>query len=434
MDNVTETRAISASILRSVSRGRRLDLALNEGVQGLEERERRWIHEAVYGTVRFRGRLDFLLDLHLSEGLDSLSPSVLNLFRLGAYQLLFMESVPAYAALSQTVSLVRQTAGEGGARLANGVLRSLDGEGGGVERFPDFQEDPEAHLSTWGSHPRWLVRRWLARWAPDAVRRLVEWDNSPPPSYFRPLGTTLNEARSALLARGITVSELEGPAPCLRVPHGTDPAQLLQATPGIMQDPGAALVTVYGDLPGDGWVVDACAAPGGKALAVAERGAYVLAADRSLPRLRLVRENLQRVGGRVDLVAALAQAPPFKEVPALLLDVPCTGTGTLRRHPDSRWRLDSETLHRLAKLQKRILEAWADRVAVGGILVYSTCSLEEEENEDRIQQFLEKHPGYRLETTKAAPRGFVTENGFLVVTPQDSGFDGAFAARLVRTS
>jgi 16S rRNA (cytosine967-C5)-methyltransferase len=411
-----------------------LDLAFDEAARDLPDRERRWLHEAAYGTIRLRGRIDHLFDLHLRKGLKSLSPTVLDLFRLGAYQLLYMESVPSYAALSQTVAQVRSVAGEGGARLANGVLRSLDGEGADEARFPAFEEDPEGYLRTWGSHPGWMVRRWLERWGPDDVRRLVEWNNVPPPSYFRPLGVPLDEALSILLAQDISVSHVEGDVPCLQVMDGTNPARILETTPGIMQDPGAALVTEYGDFPSRGWVVDACAAPGGKALAVASRGAYVLAADRSIPRLRLVKDNLDRVGGRMDLVAALAQAPPFKEVPALLLDVPCSGTGTLRRHPDSRWRLEAETVDRLAGVQGTILDAWAERVAVGGVLVYSTCSLEAEENQLQVEAFLRRHRGYRVEITDANPRAFVTDEGYLVVTPQDSGFDGAFAARLVRIS
>ncbi len=119
--------------------------------------------------------------------------------------------------------------------------------------------------------------------------------------------------------------------PCLQLDHGTNPAQILEVVPGIIQDPGAALVTVYADVPPGGMVGDLCAAPGGKTLAMAAGGAYVLAADRSLSRLRLLRENLARVGGRVHLVAALAQAPPFREVPFLLLDVPCSGTGNLTK-------------------------------------------------------------------------------------------------------
>jgi len=344
MGEVTEGRIAAAAVLRAVSRGQRLDLAFDEAAGALSDRDRSWVQEASYGTVRFRGRLDHLLGLHLRDGLSSLSPLVLDLLRLGAYQLLYMNSVPSYAAISQSVDQVKRVAGTGGSRLANGVLRSLGREGGEVERFPSFQTDAEAHLSTWGSHPVWMVRRWLLRWSPEEVLKLLEWSNTPPLLYFRPLGLSLEEAHGLFRRQNWECRELGPGIPCLQVDHGTKPAQILRTVPGIMQDPGAALVTVYADVPSGVMVGDLCAAPGGKALAMAHGGAYVLAADRSMSRLRLLRENRARVGGEVRLVAALAQAPPFRELPFLLLDVPCSGTGTLRTpggNPGRRERVGS---------------------------------------------------------------------------------------------
>jgi 16S rRNA (cytosine967-C5)-methyltransferase len=345
-----------------------------------------------------------------------------------------MDGVPAYAAISQTVDQVRAVAGESGSRLANGVLRSLDREGGEVDRFPPFPTDPENYLCTWGSHPAWLIRRWLGRWEPEDVLRLVELDNSPAELFFRPLGVPLEEAGGLLAASGYPNYPVAPEVPCLQLVAGTIPAKILENVPGVFQDPGAALVTVYADAPRAGPVGDLCAAPGGKALALAEGGAYVLAADRSLSRLRLLRENLSRVGGRVDLVAALAQHPPFKELPFVLLDVPCSGTGTLRRHPDARWRLSPEMLNRLRELQKEVLEAGSRLVPEGGVLVYSTCSLEREENHGQVEAFLSRHPMYALEETGMVAPEYVDDRGFLSVLPQASGFDGAFAARMVRGS
>ena len=146
MPQVTEDREAAASVLRAVSRGRRLDRAMDDAARGLPDRERRWVQEAAYGTLRLRGRLDFLLDLHLRKGLDSLSPLLLDLLRLGAYQLLYMDGVPSYAAVSQTVTQVRRIAGQGGSRLANGVLRSLEGEGAELSRFPALEADPHGHF------------------------------------------------------------------------------------------------------------------------------------------------------------------------------------------------------------------------------------------------------------------------------------------------
>ena len=312
------------------------------------------------------------------------------------------------------------------------MLRSLLREGAGRERFPDLDTDPEEHLSTWGSHPRWLIRRWLLRWPVDDVVQLVRRNNHPAPLFFRPLGLGLEEARKALSRQGWDAREVGSGVPCLRLENGIDPAKILETVPGVVQDPGAALVTVYADLPRRGLVADLCAAPGGKALALAEGGSYVLAADRSLRRLELVRENASRVGARIHVVAALAQSPPFRELSGILLDVPCSGTGTLRRHPDLRWRLTEETLRTLVEVQRDILDAGAEILARGGVLVYSTCSLEMEENQKQVESFLARWPGFALEPSGEVYDRFMEGQGYLSVTPQAAGFDGAFAARLVR--
>ena len=432
MSEITGTRAAAASILRSVSRGQRLDLAFQRAVSGMSSRDRRFVQEITYGTVRLRGRLDHLLDQHLRKGLESVSTEVLNLLRLGAYQLLCLDGVPDYAAVSQTVDQVREVAGKGASRMANGILRNLDREGAGLERFPDFRREPESHLSSWGSHPSWLIRRWLRRWSPDEVRTLVEFNNTPPPLFFRPLESGPAAAAGMLVQLGFEVTEMEEGIPCLNLGFGTDPARVLAELKGLIQDPGAALVTVYGDMASRSPVGDLCAAPGGKTLALAGEGAYVLAGDRSLRRLQLLRENVERVGGRIDMVAALAQAPPFRSLPGLLLDVPCSGTGTLRRHPDARWRITEALLEHLAAVQREMLEAGSRIVDQGGVLVYSTCSLEPEENEDQVTWFLKANPEFVLENSGTVGGRFLDEAGCLSVFPQTSGFDGAFAARLVR--
>jgi len=432
MAGVTEGRTGAASVLGAVGRGRRLDLAFGELAGDLPPRDRRWVQEAVYGTVRLRGRLDYLLDLHLTKGLSSLSPRVLDLLRLGAYQLLLMGGVPAYAAISQTVDQVRAAAGSGSGRMANGVLRSLGREGGEEGRFPDFHTDPLSHLSTWGSHPRWMVDRWLRRWGPDETLHLVNWNNTPPPLFIRPLGVTLEEGASRLSEEGWKIRVPGEGVPCLLVEDGTNPARLLEDFPGIVQDPGAALVTVFADPPPGETVFDLCAAPGGKALALAGGGAYVLAADRSLSRMRVLGQNLVRVGGSVMRVVADARRPPFSKAGFVLLDVPCSGTGTLRRHPDARWRLTAEMLESLVELQREILEAAGRLIPPGGHLVYSTCTLEEEENEGQVRGFLARNPQFDLEETGAVSPSFLNERGLLQVLPQRAGFDGAFAARFVR--
>jgi 16S rRNA (cytosine967-C5)-methyltransferase len=182
-------------------------------------------------------------------------------------------------------------------------------------------------------------------------------------------------------------------------------------------------------------VADLCAAPGGKALAMSERAARMIAADRSESRMRMVKENALRTGWSLDLVVADAVRSPLQPVDAVLLDVPCTGTGTLARHPDARWRLQPDNIDEMAAVQARMLDAAADLVRPGGLLIYSTCTLEPEENEDRVTDFLASHKEFVLEPTgtvdsMVGDEGFVDASGYLRVEPWRSGYDGSFAARL----
>ncbi len=379
------------------------------------------MQELVYGTIRLRGRLDHLLDLHLRQGIGSLSEPLLRVLRLGAYQLLQMGSVPGYAAVSQTVDQARGVAGDGGARLANGVLRSLAREGGGEDRFPGFAEDPVGHLSTWGSHPRWLVARWVTRYGADLARQIVEAGNQVPPLYLAPVGMGEEEALRRLARAGIQgVPGPEGTG-TIHLSPGSSPAEALAAVPSIVQDPAAAAVVEWvGDVAGK-HVADLCAAPGGKGIGMAGRGAKLFAADPGRGRLRRMGEALDRLGLPKRLVVARGEAPPFREAEVVLVDVPCTGTGTLARHPDARWKLDPGAPALLARVQEGILEGAAKVVAPGGLLVYSTCTLEPEENEERVEAFLQAH------------REFIVEPGtseFLRLLPEAGRWDGAFAARL----
>lgn len=434
MSDVTPARRAALNVLREVGRGRRLDRAFAAHVRDLPPRDRRFVQEVAYGTVRLRGRIDHLLALHLRKGLGGTPPDLVDVLRLAAYQLLHLDGVPGYAALSQAVEQAREVS-PGMAGLANGVLRSLLREGGGPERFPDPQGDPAGFLSAWGSHPRWLVDRWLARWPFEEVSRLVEANNAVPPVFLRSLGVSAEEATERLRAAGIEPAPGPPGSPCLRLPDGVDPAAVLTLVRGVIQDPAAALVPLFADPEPGILAVDLCAAPGGKALALAERASYVVAADRSASRLRLLRENVERLGAGVGVVAGLAERAPLASAPFLLLDVPCTGTGTLRRHPDGRWRLEPRHVRELAALQERILEGAAPLVPPGGLLVYATCTLEPEENDEQVERFLSRHPDFRDERPTGAPGGvaeWLDDRGRLRVLPQQSGFDGAFAARLRR--
>ena len=344
---------------------------------------------------------------------------MLELLRLGAYQLLYLQGVPAYAAVSESVELVRKRVGERPVGLANAVLRKLAREGAGADRFPDYEDDPATFLSTWGSHPRWLIERWLRRWPAPVVRATVDADNRRPPVSLVPLDVDADEAVRVLLRAGLSATPVGAGTGCVRLGEGVQPTDALAALPhAIVQDPAAHLVARYADVPTGTNVADLCSAPGGKVVAVADRPAYTLASDRSESRIRMVRENALRTGRRVGLAVADANRPPIASVDVVLLDVPCTGTGTLARNPDARWRLRPESVDEMAAVQERLLEAAASVVSPGGLLVYSTCSLEPEENDDRVRSFLAAHADFRVDATDAVP--FDRQKGYEVTEDSET--------------
>lgn len=434
MAQPTVARQAALEALARFREGELGDRALDLATEGMEPRERAWTQELVYGTFRLRGRIDHILDGFARDGVGSLDPDVLDVLRLGAYQLLEMGSVPPYAAVSQSVELVRLAGQPRAAGLVNGILQNMQRRP--HFRFPEFDADPAASLETWGSHPRWLVERWIERWGAADARALTEADNLRPELYIRPLGVSVDEARARLDEAGIAAEAVDFAPDSLRIPPPATASQVLAIVPAVVQDPAAALVARYADVPAGGDVIDLCAAPGGKALGLAERAGRVAAADLSARRMRRVRENAGRVGwgARVGGVVADGRHPPFRAVDAVLLDAPCTGTGTFRRHPDGRWRVSPDDLRALAALQDELLAAAAPLVRPGGLLVYSTCSLEPEENELRIDRFLAGRTEWRLEPSSAVGASLLDDAGRLCVLPQRQGVDGAFAARLRRAA
>ncbi|MDH3225134.1 MAG: 16S rRNA (cytosine(967)-C(5))-methyltransferase RsmB, partial [Gemmatimonadota bacterium] len=354
--------------------------------------------------------------------------------RLGAFQLLYMDSVPAYAAVSEAVGMVRASRSRAAAGLVNAVLRRIGELSEPQDLFPHPDDDLLGFLTSWGSHPEWLVARWLDAFGPDETRALVQANNREPGVFLHPLSGTVSEALQVLEEAGLVAHPEAG---LLRLAPGVDPAGALATVPGVIQDPAAALVTRFVSPPDGSFVADVCAAPGGKALALgwpkasgsAVRG--VLAGDLSRVRLRRMVRAVQRLRVPVWPVVMDARHPPIAQAQVVLIDAPCSGTGTLRRHPDARWRVVPQDIVTLCSLQEAILEGCAPLVPTGGLLVYATCTLEDEENVSQLYRFLERHPGFRLDPGPA-PSRFLDDRGFLAVTPQRSGHDGAFAARLRR--
>ena len=317
------------------------------------------------------------------------------LLYVGAAQVLYMEDVPDFAAVNETVEAAKQCDNKSIAKVVNGVLRNL------IRRRDEFdQMIAAAPLEERESFPTELVRRWTARFGAENAAKLCAWHNEPAKTFLARKDGSFVE-----LERGRKVADVSG----------------FSEGEFIVQDLGTALAVELVDAkPGDK-SLDACAAPGGKTIQLAWRGAKVTACEVNPKRRRKLEENLRRVGVEVEVADALdcsrLQSIAFGKV---LADAPCSNTGVLRRRPDARWNWSVEKLEALVKLQAEILDQVAQLVAPGGTLVYSTCSNEPEENLDQVNAFVARHPDFALDTTRES-------------VPFESGHDGAFAARLVRS-
>jgi 16S rRNA (cytosine967-C5)-methyltransferase len=433
---VTEARRVAAELCADLRRGELLDPAFDARVGVLDARDRRWTQELVFGMLRRRAWLDAVLSLRVRGGLARLDPDVIDLLRLGTYQLLFMRSVPAYAAIAQTVELTKSRHGIGASKLANAVLRRVDREREMLE--VPLPTDPVEALALHHSHPRWLVARWVGRWGAEETQKLLVANNTEPPTVVRPYGIVHEQLEASLESAGVHVDEVPLVRDSIQLRDSVALTELGAYRQGFffVQDPGATLVTQYAAIPAGATVADLCAAPGGKTLELSRVAGMVVAGDRSLSRAQRMVGNFRRTEARtIHTIVADARHPAIAPVDVVLLDVPCTGTGTFRRHPDARWRLKVSDLAVMAAMQRSILRAAAMVVKPGGLLIYSTCSLEPEENDAQVESFLAEYPDWRLEPpAEGAVSASVLDAGRLRVLPQRHGVDGAFAARLRRTS
>jgi 16S rRNA (cytosine967-C5)-methyltransferase len=433
---VTASRAVAAEICTDLRRGEFLDHSFERRIAPLDARDRRWTRELVYGMLRHRGWIDAILSDRVRGGLARLDPDVIDLLRLGVYQLTNMGSVPAYAAIAQTVELAKRRHGLGASKLVNAVLRRTDRERD--ELSVPVSSEPAEALAIRYSHPRWLIARWIERWGEQDTERLLALNNAEAPIVIRPYGIVREQLEAMLEEAGVHVAEAPYVSDSIAISGGITFTELGAFKKGLffVQDPAATLVTEYASIAPSTIVADLCAAPGGKSLELSKTAGTVIASDKSLGRLQRLLANERRLETtNVFPFVGDARHPAVAPVDAALIDVPCTGTGTFRRHPDARWRLKISDLAVMSALQKTLIRAAAKVVKPGGLLVYSTCSLEPEENDEQVDSFLSENPDWILE---APPEGSVApellDGGRLRVLPQRHGTDGAFAARLRRVA
>ncbi len=429
-----EVRTAAYRVLSDVRRGSYADRAAADRFRGLKGRDRALAQELAYGTIRLRNRLDAELAVLVDRPLPTLDPSLLDWLRLGLYQVRETR-IPPHAAVHATVEGARNELGRGPSGLANAVLRRAGREARDPAAFPDPETRPEAWLATFGSHPAWLIRRWLARWPLAEVRRLVENDNRAPSVTLRLLESREREFEPGESNSDRSLEPLPDWPGMVRLLDG-DPARVLARRTAIAQDPAASAVVDFVGPQIEGPVLDACAAPGGKAAALAKLASGArpfVAADAGVARTRIAAATLRRTGSDARPVTMDARRPAIRSARTVLLDAPCSGTGVLRRRPDARWRISERRLDSLRALQADLLDSCAELLEPGGLLVYSTCSLEPEENQVQVESFLARTPEFAREPASGLTgrvEECLTECGDLEVLPFRTGTDGAFASRL----
>ena len=418
-------RHIALDILCRVERGAYLDRLLDAQREHIRDPDGDLLQHLVRGTLTYRARLDHILAPYLKKPLSRQHAKLRNLLRLGVYQLQYLDRVPPYAVVSESVILARHILGNPIAKLVNAVLRGVAEDRKPVV-FPDFDDDPIAYLALKTSHPQWLVARWIERYGIDETRALCEFDNVQPTLTIRPnaLRTTPDALRKQLALEGIG-TEFVG-SDLLSVSPVGHLFQSRAYCDGLfsVQGTGAAMVVPLLDpQPGEA-VLDLCSAPGGKAIAMAERmknRGFILATDLYPRRLEMLKKNTHRLG--VSCVYPLAADARYLAVNRLfdrvLVDAPCSSLGILSHHPDLRWR--KFDIRGLSRLQRALIERAADYVCPGGVLVYSTCTLEPEENERVVEDFLSDHSDFRI------------THPHLQLLPHQTGNDGVFAVRMKRS-
>ncbi len=443
-------RAISLEILLEVEESDRpLDLLLTEAFKRyrhLTPLDRSFLTELTYGVLRWRQKCDWLIKRFSNVPFHHLDSRILNILRLGFYQILFLSKIPVSAAVNESVNLAKRIRGAKGAGFVNAILRSFLRNRDKIS-FSDLEKTPDIYISINYSHPIWLIERWLNEMGEEETKRLCEFNNTIPPLTLRV--NTLKIEREMLIeklrSKGLAPfpTQFSDEGIYLLEPPPVSELPFLKEGFYIIQDEASQIVTaIMAPKPGEK-ILDACASPGGKTTHIAqmmENRGEIYAIDINQTKINIIKKMCKLLG--VDIVKSLkadATMPlPFpKEIrfDRILADVPCSGFGTLRRNPDLKWKRGEEDIKRLGGLQFSILNNLSNYVKEGGVLVYSTCTIFREENEEVIEKFLSIHREFKLEDIRnIVPERlkiFIKDGYFKTFPPKDQ-MDGFFVARLLK--
>ncbi len=441
-------RQLAFIALRDIHRrGAFTDIALDRVLRTakLNSADRGLVTELVYGSVRRARTLDALIDQLGKKKAHQQPPDLRTIIHIGLYQLRYQQRIPPSAAVNTTVELAKENGFKGLTGVVNGLLRQYVRLAANSADPLQLLQEPVQRLGVLHSFPDWIIQMWLEQLGVEETQQLCEWLNQSPTIDLRvnPLRVSTEEVEAAMQSAGVDVRRVPHLPQALRVIGGTGTIQHL---PGFnegwwtIQDSSAQLVSHLLDPQTGEVVIDACAAPGGKTTHIAELMAdegKIWACDARASRLKKLQENAQRLQLK-SIQICTGDSRNFTQftnsADRVLLDAPCSGLGTLHRRPDIRWRITPATVQELSVLQEELLEQAATWVKPGGVLVYATCTLHPQENENVIQPFLERHSQWQIEPPllNSFLTAFSTPQGWIKVWPHQYQMDGFFMVRLKR--
>lgn len=447
---VSIARELALRVLRMVRSGRHAETALNSVLQAENPspEDRRLVTELIYGVLRWRSRLDSVIDRCLNKPGKKLHPLVLEILRVAVYQIIFLDRIPYHAVVHQAVTQVKNRLGIRVSAFANALLMKVLQKKDALDPFPCRESDS---LATYYSHPEWLVQRWLRDFGYDASRRMLIANNSRSPLVFRVNRIRIlpDELFAFLMNHGIEAIPTFPEPDAFAIPDAGGPVWLI---PGyeeglftVQESSSQLIAPLVGALAGER-ILDACAAPGGKTsyiAALVQNNARIVATDSNMIRLKETEQNLNRLGvvcvefrlGDVTNRPFVLSLGTFDRI---LVDAPCSNLGVLRHNPEVKYRIREQDLGFFSQTQLRILKIVSNALRPGGKLVYSVCTTSREETTRVVTEFLEKSPEYEIEPIKdheVHSIGFVGGDGFMRTFPPTGQklVDGFFAARVMKS-
>lgn len=457
MKNNTEKTGIKDFILKTarykavniLSRYERSDsyadklLAHEMNNNDLEPRDKALLNELVNGVIRWRGKLDWILTGFYHGDYQKCLNIVKNSMRVGLYQIVFLNKIPEYSAINEAVEIVKRIQGEKTAGIVNGVLRNIARNLENV-RYPLRTDDKIYHLSIMNSHPKWMIKRWFESLGEEETEKLLEFNNIRPAV---PVRVNLNLAKVEEIEKIFKDHDVEyykseyHPSTLMLVSPRYDisASDLFKTGKITIQDPAASLAASLAQPKEGDFVLDMCAAPGGKSVYIAEMmkdAGRIVSVDKYKSKIRLINEYAERM----NLNSIEAMIGDSRELDGdlrpdiIIVDAPCSGLGTLAKKPEIKWKRDIDDIPKLVNTQRELLESAYKLMKPGSALVYSSCTIEPEENEENIRWFIEKYPDIELDPCENYLPNELCIGGYLMIYPQRHKMDGTFAARMIKKS